>query len=92
MSDGATSSISRLPVQVEPVMATFATSGCVTSSSAIAINSLLSTEMTPAGMPPSISAAQNAVGDMGVTGVGLTTTVQPVASAGPSFQLSSETG
>jgi len=47
---------------------------------------------TPAGRLPSTSAWQKASGDIGVMVVGFTMTVQPVASAGPSFQLSKDTG
>ena len=47
---------------------------------------------TPSGMPASLTSRASSSAVTGVWSLGLTTTVQPAASAGASFQLSSSSG
>jgi hypothetical protein len=76
----------RLPVAVSPVIDTIRTLGCPTSSSPISEPDPARTLTTPSGRCSArISAKRSA--DSGVRIEGFRTTVLPVASAGPSFQL-----
>ena len=75
-----------------PVMAILAIPGCLTIAAPSEAPGPVRQLTAPAGSPPSASAAQNASGASGVTLGGLTTAVQPVPSAGPSFHPSNDTG
>ena len=80
-----------LPVTVSPVIETIRTFGCATSMSPIALPDPDSTLSTPAGSSSATSSA-NRSADSGVRADGLSTTVLPVASAGPSFQAAMYSG
>ncbi|MCY1428646.1 hypothetical protein D9M71_445370 [compost metagenome] len=75
-----------LPTAVEPVNDTLSIFWCE-ASACPTLPAPVTRLNTPAGMPASMasSARRNAVS--GVSGDGLITTVQPVASAGISFQV-----
>ena len=76
----------RLPVTVSPVIETIRTLGWPTSASPMSPPEPDRTLTTPGGKTSArISAKARAVS--GVRADGLRTTVLPVASAGPSFQL-----
>ena len=76
----------RLPVTVSPVIETMRTFGWPTSASPMSAPEPDRTLTTPGGRTSArISAKASAVS--GVRADGLSTTVLPVASAGPSFQL-----
>ena len=74
-----------LPVPGEPVSETMSTSGCVTSDEPAGSPWPAITFKTPAGRMSAASSASFSV-DIGVVSAGLSTTVFPVASAGPIFQ------
>src|SRR4051794_41422783 len=83
----AASSLTRAPVTVPPVNATFATFGCVTNGSPATAPYPVTTLITPGGMSAaSITRRMNSSSDAEVYSDGLITTVQPAASAGASFQ------
>ena len=72
------------PVASPPVKLTRSTSSCSTSAAPTAPGPR--TRLTaPAGTPASSSSATSQTVVSGVTSLGLTTTVQPAASAGASF-------
>ena len=73
-----------LPVTVSPVIDTMRTLGCPTSRSPISPPEPESTLSTPAGRASAISSAKRSA-ESGVRAAGLSTTVLPVARAGPSF-------
>ena len=75
------------PVFVEPVKATLSTPGWRTRYAPVVGPSPGTTLIAPAGKPTSVasSAIRSAVN--GVCGSGLSTTVQPAASAGASFHV-----
>jgi hypothetical protein len=76
----------RLPVAVSPVIEIMRTFGWPTSASPMSSPEPDSTFATPGGrISPRISANARALS--GVLADGLSTTVLPVASAGPSFQV-----
>src|SRR5688572_27715654 len=80
------------PVAVEPVNATLSTPRCAASAAPVSRESPVTTLTTPGGNPaPSTSSANPSV-ETGECSDGLTTTVQPAASAGASFQLISSSG
>src|SRR3954447_2789087 len=84
----------RLPTAVEPVNEIMSTRGSPVSASPTSAGSdAVTTFSTPGGMSVS-SAAMRAmnVAEYGVSGAGLSTTVQPDASAGPSFDRLSMNG
>ena len=78
----AANSAIRRPARVEPVKDTMSTSGCCTSASPTDAPVPLIRLKTPAGSPAAstISARMKALS--GATSLGLSTTVQPAASAG----------
>ena len=82
LSDWAHSSITRLPARVEPVKETLSTRGWVAIASPTTGPRPVTRLKTPAGTPASwmISARMKAL--IGATSLGLSTTVQPAASAG----------
>ena len=78
---GAASSDTRRPARVEPVKEIMSTSGCAASASPTTGPVPVTRLNTPGGNPRSskISASRNAL--TGATSDGLSTTVQPAASA-----------
>ena len=75
----------RRPTSVEPVKATFATSGCSTSRAPAVEPGPTTTLTTPSGIPDSTAIRSNSSAVSGVSSAGLRTTVLPAASAGASF-------
>ncbi len=82
LTDCEASSMTRLPASVEPVNDTMSTSGWTAMASPTTGPTPVTRLKTPAGRPTdsTISARTNAFS--GATSEGLTTTVQPAASAG----------
>ena len=80
------------PTSVEPVKAIMRVSGWVISASPTVELGPVTTLMAPAGNPASPIMAQKSVVASGALRGGLTTTVQPAASAGATFQAVSDTG
>ena len=80
------------PVFVEPVNATLSTPGWRTSARPTSGPSPVTTLNTPAGKPASVTSLASSSAVTGVWSLGLVTTVQPAASAGASFQVSSRSG
>ena len=70
------------PTSVEPVNATFATSGCSTSRAPAVEPGPATTLTTPSGIPASSAIFSNSSAVSGVSSAGLSTTVLPAASAG----------
>jgi hypothetical protein len=81
----------RLPASVEPVNATLSTPGWATRCSP-ASRPPGTTLTAPSGTPASASASANTKPLSGASGGGLSTTVQPAASAGAVFQAARVTG
>ena len=86
MSSAAIRMIST-PVAVEPVNATLSMPGCLTRCAPIVGPSPGTTLITPAGKPTSFASSASRSADSGVAASGLSTTVQPAASAGASFHV-----
>jgi hypothetical protein len=88
----AASRITCLPTAVEPVKAILSTLGWRTRAAPVVGPSPGITLNAPAGKPAScmISAMASAVS--GVSGAGLSTTLQPAARAGANFQLARLSG
>ena len=80
------------PVELSPVNEISGTPGCFTSASPASSPSPLTRLNTPFGSPASSKISAHRLADSGVNSAGLSTTVQPDASAGASFQLSSMNG
>ena len=80
-----------LPTSVEPVNATLSTSSCA-ASAAPASPKPVTMLTTPSGSPASCSSSPRRSADSGVCSAGLSTTVQPQASAGPSFHAAISSG
>ena len=81
------------PTAVEPVKASLRTRGSVVKTSPIGFGSLAVTRLaTPAGSPTSSKISNTARAQSGVASAGLSTSVQPAASAGPIFRVSIEMG
>ena len=80
-----------LPVSGEPVSDTISTSGWVTSAAPAGSPWPHTTLSTPLGKHCEASSASLTV-DSGVVSAGLSTTVLPVASAGPIFQTAISSG
>ena len=80
------------PVAVEPVKATLSTPGWETRYAPVVGPSPGTTLTTPAGMPTSAASSARRSAVRGVAGSGLSTAVQPAASAGASFQPASMIG
>src|SRR3990172_7724549 len=88
----AASSLIARPVASEPVNAIFRTSGWPTNAVPTSLPNPVTTLTTPGGNPASSTSLTNSSVDAEVNSEGLTTTVQPAASAGASFQASSNSG
>ena len=81
-----------LPTSVEPVKAILSTSGCATSGAPASSPKPVTTLTTPGGSPASSISSPSRSAESGVCSAGLSTTVQPQASAGPSFQAAISSG
>jgi len=79
------------PTGVDPVKAILSTPGCSTSSAPVS-PSPVTTFSTPSGRPASSASSASRSAVSGVCSAGLSTTVQPAASAGPSFQAAISSG
>ena len=85
-SVGAAAAITRRPVAVEPVNEIMSTRGSAVRASATAGPLAVSTLTTPGGMSVCVATTRPSSAPVhGVCGAGLSTTVQPAASAGPSL-------
>ena len=73
------------PTCVEPVNVTMSTAGCVVISLPPSIAWSITTLSTPGGNPAASAASPNNIADSGVSGLGRSTTEQPVMSAGSVF-------
>ncbi len=89
--EAAASAIPR-PTSVEPVNATFATSGCSTRRCPQTRPGPDTTFTTPAGMPASSAIRSNSSAVSGVSSAGFSTSVLPAASAGAIFQAAIVSG
>ena len=78
--------ITSWPTSVEPVKPIFATSGCSTRRVPTIEPLPTMTLITPSGIPASSASSASRKAESGVSSAGFSTTVFPVASAGPSFQ------
>ena len=84
---------SRLPTSVDPVNVSFRTAGLTRNSSpTVLARSAVTRFTTPAGSPTSCRIRNTSTAHSGVCCAGLSTTVQPAASAGPTFLVSMEIG
>ena len=72
--------------------ATFATSGCSHSRRPTMLPGPATTLTTPSGSPASSAIRSNSSAVSGVSSAGLSTTVLPAASAGPSFHAAIVSG
>ena len=79
------------PTAVEPVNATLSTPGCSTSAAPVS-PSPVSTLSTPSGKPASSASSPSRSAVSGVCSAGLSTIVQPAASAGAIFQVAISSG
>jgi hypothetical protein len=79
--------MSSLPTLVDPVKLILRTAGLDVSSPPTATASPVTILSTPAGMPASSASRPSASADYGVAGAGLTTIVQPAASAAPALRV-----
>ena len=75
------------PVFVDPVNATLSTPGCLTRYAPVVGPSPGTMLITPGGNPTSAASSARRSALSGVCGSGLSTTVQPAASAGASFHV-----
>lgn len=80
------------PVELSPVNEMRGTSGCFTSASPASSPSPFTRLKAPFGSPASSKIPAHSDADSGVNSAGLSTTVLPVARAGPSFHDSSMKG
>ena len=85
LMESAASAPIRRPTSVDPVNATFATSGCWTSRSPTVRPAPTTTLNTPSGMPATSAMRSSSSAVIGVNAAGFSTTVLPAASAGPNF-------
>src|SRR5580693_4778805 len=81
-----------LPTSVDPVKPTKRTAGCSHSTSPIGGASPVTTLKTPFGTPAFSASATSANALSGVSLAGLSTTVQPAASAGETLRVIIEFG
>ena len=86
----AACTISR-PTSVEPVKATLSTPSWAASAAPASPNPVTMLT-TPAGSPASSISSPSRSAESGVCSAGLSTTVTPAASAGPSFQAAISSG
>lgn len=80
-------SISWRPISVEPVNDSLRTSGLLVSSPPISPAEPVTTLNTPAGIPARRASSASASAENGVWLAGLSTIVQPAASAGPALRV-----
>src|ERR1700685_4246459 len=80
------------PVTCDPVNATLSTSGCDASAAPAVSPKPGTTFTTPGGTPASRHSSARRSGESGASSAGFSTTVQPVASAGPIFQIDADSG
>src|SRR5262249_7040476 len=80
------------PVAVEPVKAILSTPWCPASAAPTSRDSPVTTLNTPGGNPASANSSANRSVETGECSEGLTTTVQPAARAGATFQVKSSSG
>ena len=92
MSRGAAQAAMRSATGRDPVKATLSTSGCVARASPRVGPSPVRQPTTPGGRPARSARSQSAQAASGASWAGLTTTVQPAARAGASFQTTRATG
>ena len=85
--DGAAAAPTTPPTAVDPVRETMSTSGCVANASPSAAPAPLIMLNTPAGKPASSTASAKSRAESGESWLGLSTMVQPAASAGPTLQV-----
>ena len=81
-----------LPTSVEPVKAILSTSSWAASGAPVSSPKPVTTLTTPAGMPASRISSPSLSAESGVCSAGFSTTVQPQASAGPSFHAAISSG
>ena len=81
----AAPAITLCPTSVEPVKPIFATSGCSIRRCPTTEPLPTTTLTTPSGIPASSASSPSRMLESGVSSAGLSTTVFPQASAGPSF-------
>src|SRR4051812_38833758 len=85
-SVGAAAAMIARPVAVEPVNETMSTRGSVVSRAATSLDRGLTTLRAPGGISVCSAASRpSSQASQGVSGAGLSTTVQPAASAGPAL-------
>ena len=82
---GAAFCATSTPARVEPVIDTMSTSGCVERAVPTPGPSPLTRLNTPGGTPASCITSANSSALSGATSLGLSTMVQPAASAGPTL-------
>ena len=92
MSGSAAVRMTSAPVRVEPVKATMSTPGCATRWAPVVGPSPGTMLRTPGGIPVSAASSARRIALSGVAGSGFSTTAQPAASAGASFQVASMNG
>src|SRR5580658_4858633 len=80
-------SISNLPISVEPVKVSLRTVGFEVISPPISAAPPVTHENTPAGTPARSASSHRASAENGVAVAGLSTMVQPAASAGPHLRV-----
>jgi hypothetical protein len=81
-----------LPTSVEPVKATLSIPGCAANAAPAVSPKPVTMFTTPSGIPASWISSPSRSADSGVSSAGFKTTVQPVASAGPSFHAAISRG
>jgi len=84
---GAHCAISSEPISVEPVKDSLRTMGLAQISPPMALAEPVTTLNTPAGMPARAASSASASAENGVWLAGLTTIVQPAASAAPALRV-----
>lgn len=75
------------PISVDPVKLSFRTSGLEHSCAPISAAEPVTTEKTPGGTPARSASTASASAESGVCEAGLSTMVQPAASAGPALRV-----
>ena len=81
-----------IPTAVEPVNASLSTPGWAASARPVSGVDPVTTLNTPGGSPASSNRRASSSVETGVWSEGLTTSVQPAASAGAAFQVRSISG
>jgi len=80
------------PTSVEPVKVILSTPGCAASAAPAVGPRPVTMLKTPLGKPASSTSSPSRSAVSGVSSAGLSTTVQPAASAGALFQVASSSG